>query len=176
MRIRARIPVITMAVVTALVLVTSPCMAQFFGSGAIWQLPAFLNQPLQVPTTSLTNGDILVESGARRRFLPLRLDTAPINYSSFLGLAFAGEPNETVIDGITYKVEILRYIEKTELIGDDQMRRIRKFSDGTIETSVIDMRSNMIKETRTEKVKLTDVERLDIEKSPYKKTIFIKKE
>ena len=121
------------------------------------------------------NGDILVESGARRRFLPLRLDTAPIDYSSLLGLAFAGESNETVVDGITYRVETVRYIESTELIGDDQMRRIRRFSDGTIETSVIDMRSNMVEETHTEKANLTDAERLEIEKSPYKKTIFIKK-
>jgi len=122
------------------------------------------------------SGDILVESGARRRFIPLKLDTAPVSYSSLLGLVYASEPTETVLDGVTYRVETVRYIESTELIGGDQMRRIRRFSDGTIETSMIDMRSNMIKETRTEKSKLTDAERLEIEKSPYKKTIFIKKE
>ena len=116
-----------------------------------------------------------MESGARRRFLPLRLDTAPIDYSSLLGLAFAGESNETVVDGVTYRIETVRYIESTELIGDKRMRRTRKFSDGTIETSVIDMRSNIVEETHTEKVNLTDAERLEIEKSPYKKTIFIKK-
>jgi hypothetical protein len=122
------------------------------------------------------NGDILVESGARRRFIPLKLDTAPVDYSFLLGLAFAGETDETVIDGVTYRVETVRYVESTELTGDDQMRRIRKFSDGTIEISVIDMRSNMVKETETKKVELTDAERLEIEKSPYKKRIFIRKE
>jgi hypothetical protein len=137
--------------------------------------------PTMVTRTEVTiklfpNGDILVESGARRRFIPLRLDTAPINYSSLLGLAFAGESNETVVDGVVYQVDTVRYIESMELIGDDQMRRIRKFSDGTIETSVIDMRTNMVKDTLTEKIKLTDAERLEIEKSPYKKTIFTKKE
>lgn len=136
--------------------------------------------PTMVTRTEVTikvfpNGDILVESGVRRRFIPLRLDTAPVNYSSLLGLAFAGEPDETVVDGVTYRVETVRYVESTELIGDNQMRRIRTFSDGTVETSVIDMRSNMVKETHTEKVKLTDAKRLEIEKSPYKKTIFIKK-
>ena len=122
------------------------------------------------------NGDILVESGARRRFIPLRLETAPINYASLVSLALAGEPDETVVDGVTYRVETVRYIENTKLIGDNQMRRVRKFSDGTVETSMIDMRSNMVKDTRTEKVKLTDAERLEIEKSPYKKTIFIEKD
>jgi hypothetical protein len=137
--------------------------------------------PTMVTRTEVTikvfpNGDILVESGARRRFLPLRLDTAPVSYSSLLSLAFAGESNETVVDGVVYQVDTVRYIESMELIGDDQMRRIRKFSDGTIETSVIDMRTNMVKDTLTEKIKLTDAERLEIEKSPYKKTIFTKKE
>ena len=122
------------------------------------------------------NGDILVESGARRRFIPLRLDTAPINYGSLVRSAFAGEQDETVVDGVTYTVETLRYIEKTELIGDNRMRRVRKFSDGTIETSIIDMRSNMVQDTHTEKIQLTDAERLEIEKSPYKKTIFTEKE
>ncbi|MGA1796913.1 MAG: hypothetical protein ACMUIL_13745, partial [bacterium] len=36
--------------------------AQFPGTGAVWQFPAFLSQPLQVPTTSITTGDILVDN------------------------------------------------------------------------------------------------------------------
>ena len=121
-------------------------------------------------------GDILVESGARRRFIPLRLDKAPVNHAFLIRRAMAAELGETVVDGVTYQIETVRYIERTELIGDDQMRRVRKFSNGTVETSVIDMRANIIKDTHTEKVTLTDAERLEIEKSPYKKTIFRKKE
>ena len=168
-------------------MVVTPGKNEAYNRAILEQMPLLVEtveirpDPTMAMRTEVTikvfpNGDILVESGARRRFIPLRLDTAPVNYSSLLGLAFAGEPNETVVDGVTYRVETVRYIESTELIGDNQMRRIRKFSDGTVETSVIDMRSNMIKETNTEKVKLTDAERLEIEKSPYKKTIFIKKE
>ena len=47
------------------------------------------------------NSDILVKSGARRCFVPLRLNRAPIDYGSLVSQAFTGDQNETVIDGVS---------------------------------------------------------------------------
>lgn len=47
--------------VLAIVMASSPCMAQFLGFGDIWNPPAFQSQPLQLPTWS-DKGDILVDN------------------------------------------------------------------------------------------------------------------
>lgn len=130
---------------------------------------------VEVTVKVFKTGDILVESGTKRRFIPFKLEAITQALSPLGAVAFAAEEGTTIIDGVEYEVEILKYIEATETLPNSRLRRVRKFADGTVETAVIDMRSNSVLETKSEKRSLTDAEKQAIEKSVYKKRIFKKK-
>ena len=57
-----KIYLICLTVALAVTFTASTGMAQFFGAGTIWNLPAFSTQPQVVPTSSPTTGDILVDN------------------------------------------------------------------------------------------------------------------
>lgn len=129
---------------------------------------------VEVTVKVFKTGDILVESGAKRRFIPFKLEAIAASLNPLAAVALAAEET-TVIDGVEYEVEVLKYIETTKILPNNRLQRVRKFADGTVETAVIDMRSNNVLETKTEKSSLTDAEKQAIEKSVYKKRIFKKK-
>ena len=125
---------------------------------------------VEVTIKIFSSGDILVESGSKREIIPFRLYNRVAMLDRLMPVAWAGE--KTTIDGVEYEVETLRFIESITSEGSDRQKRVRKFSDGTVETSIIDIRSNTVLETGTEKVTFSDSEIQAIGKSPYKKKIF----
>ena len=116
-------------------------------------------------------GDILVESGSKREIIPFRLhDRRTAMLDTLMPIAWAGET--ATIDGVEYEVETVRFIETITNEGNNRQRRVRRFADGTVETSLIDIRNNTVLETNSEKVTLSEDELKTIEKSPYKKKIY----
>jgi hypothetical protein len=82
--------------------------------------------------------------------------------------------NETkFIDGVEYDVEVVRYLEAITPLADNKIKRVRTYEDGSVDTSIIDIRSNQVLETSTIHKALTDAERKALETSPYKKKIFV---
>ena len=128
---------------------------------------------IEVTVKIFKTGDIMVESGTRRQFIPFRLAATDLAFGALLGSAHAGE--RVVIDGVEYDVEVVKYTEQTSVLSADRYQRVRIFADGTVETAIIDIRSNKVLETRTERRVLSEAERQAIDTSPYKKKIFTPK-
>jgi len=126
---------------------------------------------VEVTVKIFKTGDILVESGSRRQFIPFKLASNSVAMNAIIGTAFASETQ--LIDGVEYDIEVLRYIETVKPLPDNRIERMRTYQDGKVETSVIDIRSNQVLETTTMQKTLTDAERKAIEASPYKKKTFI---
>lgn len=125
---------------------------------------------VEVTVKVFKTGDILVESGSRRQFIPFKLASNSMGMNALIGTAFASETQ--FVDGVEYDVEVLRYMETVKPLQENKIERIRIYQDGNVETSVIDIRSNQVLETTTIQKTLTDAERKAIETSPYKKKIF----
>ncbi|MGD8999575.1 MAG: hypothetical protein PVF75_04100 [Granulosicoccaceae bacterium] len=126
---------------------------------------------VEVTVKIFKTGDILVESGNRRQYIPFRLASDAVAQNSLIRAAFAAETQ--LIDGVEYEVKILRYLETVKPLADNKMQRVRTYADGNVETSIIDMRSNKVLETNTVHKELTETERKAIEASPYKKKTFV---
>jgi hypothetical protein len=126
---------------------------------------------VEVTVKIYKTGDILVESGNRRQYIPFRLASNAIARNGLIRTAFAAETQ--LIDGVEYEVRVLRYLETVKRLTDNKMQRVRTYADGNIETSIIDMRSNKVLETNAEHKELTETERKAIEASPYKKKIYV---
>ena len=129
---------------------------------------------VEVTLKVFKTGDILVESGNRREFIPFRLHNQRAILDIILPSAYAAET--TMIDGVEYEVENIRFVESTTEVEGGRLKRVRKYADGTVETSLIDMRSNKVMETHTQKAILSEKERQEIERSPYKKRVFRRKQ
>jgi hypothetical protein len=129
---------------------------------------------VEVTLKVFKTGDILVESGNRREFIPFRLHNQRAMLDIILPSAYAAET--TIIDGVEYEVENIRFVESATEVEPGRLKRVRKYADGTVETSLIDMRSNKTLETHTEKAILSEKERQEIERSPYKKKVFRRKQ
>lgn len=128
---------------------------------------------VEVTVKIFKTGDILVESGSTRQFIPFSLDKQHASLGGLLSTAHAGET--TMLGGVEYEVTVLKYTETTSMLDKDRMQRIRVFADGKVETSIINIRSNEVVDTREETRALTDDERDRIEASPYRKKIFTPK-
>ena len=126
---------------------------------------------VEVTVKVFKTGDILVESGSRRQFIPFKLASNSVALNAIIGTAIASETQ--LIDGVEYDVEVIRYVETVNPLPDNRIKRVRTYQDGNVETSVIDIRSNQVLETTMVQKTLTDTERKAIETSPYKKKIFI---
>ncbi|WP_126456572.1 hypothetical protein [Sulfuriflexus mobilis] len=125
---------------------------------------------VEVTVKIFKTGDILVESGSTRQFIPFSLGKQHAALGGLIGTAHAGEV--TLIDGVSYEMTVLKYTEATSMVSKDRMQRIRVFADGQVETSIINIRSSEVVETQTQSRTLSDEERSRIEASPYKKKIF----
>ena len=129
-----------------------------------------MSMNVEVTVKIFKTGDILVESGSKREIIPFRMHTRTAMLDSLISSAWA---QETVsADGKEYEVVIVKFIEKISDEGDNRQKRIRKFDDGTQETSIIDIRNNTVIETKTENIKLSEADKAALLKSPYKKKIF----
>jgi hypothetical protein len=128
---------------------------------------------VEVTVKIFKTGDILVESGSTRQFIPFSLARQHAAFNGLLNTAHAAET--TLIDGVEYEVKVLKYTETTSLLSRDRMQRVRVFADGQVETSIINIRSNEVIETHTASRTLGEEERARIEASPYKKKIFMPK-
>jgi hypothetical protein len=126
---------------------------------------------VEVTVKIFKTGDILVESGSRRQYIPFKLAENATALNSVIAAAVANEIQ--LIDGVEYEIKVLHYLESVKSLGDNKMQRVRTFSDGSVETSVIDIRSNQVLESNIMKKPLTDAEKKAIESSPYKKKIFV---
>ena len=126
---------------------------------------------VEVTVKIFKTGDILVESGNRRQFIPFKISNNAVALDTLIPRALAAETQ--VIDGIEYEVKVLRYLETVKPLADNKLQRVRTYADGNVETSVIDMRSNQVLETNTAQKTLTDTELKAIDASPYKKKIFV---
>lgn len=90
------------------------------------------------------------------------------------GLISAAFANDIVrTDGVDYEVKVQRYLEEAKSLADKKMQRVRTYEDGSVETSIIDIRSNKVLETTNTKTSLTDAQREAIAASPYKKKVFV---
>jgi len=125
---------------------------------------------VEVTVKIYKTGDILIESGTCREYIPFRLHSQHALLDIMLPSVYAAE--STIIDGVEYEVDTIHFIESTTELENNCLKRVRKYSDGTVEISIIDMRLNTVLETQTEKTSLSEKERLEIERSPYKKKVF----
>lgn len=129
---------------------------------------------VEVTVKIFKSGDILVESGNRRQYIPFRLTGTEVAQHLLDTLIPTANAAETqVIDGIEYEVQVLRYQESVKPLPDNKMQRVRTYADGSVETSTIDMRSNKVLESGTSHKTLSEAELKAIESSPYKKKTFI---
>lgn len=126
---------------------------------------------VEVTVKVFKSGDILVESGSRRQYIPFKLASDSVAMNPLISSAFAGETK--FVDGVEYDVEVLRYSEVVKPLTGNKVQRVRTYEDGNVDTSVIDIRSNQVLETNTVHKELTEPERKAIEASPYKKKIFV---
>lgn len=127
---------------------------------------------VEVTVKIFKSGDILVESGNRRQYIPFRLTRGEVASNGFISTALAATE---LVGGVEYNVKVLHYLESVTPLDGNKVQRVRLYDDGTRETSVIDIRSNKVLETKTDKKSLTDAERTAIAASPYKKKVFIPK-
>lgn len=125
---------------------------------------------VEVTVKIYKNGTILVESGTRRQFIPFTLTGDILALNGFFPAAYAGE--NIVVDGVSFDVEELKYTETVSPTANDRVTRVRIFADGTVESSVIDIRSNQVIDLKTMTRPLTDEERASIRSSAYKKKIY----
>jgi hypothetical protein len=117
-------------------------------------------------------GDIIIESGATRKYLPFALDYQTARADWLVKSAFADEVNRT-INGTKYKVRSIKYIEVTEKKDPNTLEETKKFEDGTVEVKRIDLRSNEIVSTISNTVKLTPTEKTEIRRSQFSKEVFV---
>ena len=129
---------------------------------------------VEVTVKIFRTGDILVESGTKREIIPFKMHTRTAMLDMLVPSAWAGET--TLIDGKEYEIVTLKFIEKITDEGNNRQKRVRKFEDGTVETSIIDIRNNTVIETKTENIALTEEDSAALLKSPYKKKIYKPKE
>ena len=127
---------------------------------------------VEVTVKIFKSGDILVESGNRRQYIPFSLTRGEVASNGFISTALAATE---LVGGVEYNVKVLHYLESVTPLDGNKVQRVRLYDDGTRETSVIDIRSNKVLETKTDKKSLTDTERTAIAASPYKKKVFIPK-
>jgi len=125
---------------------------------------------VEVTVKIYRNGTIMVESGTHRQYIPFTLTGESLALNGFFPAAYAEE--SILVDGVSYDVEVLKYTETVIPSGKDQVTRERIFSDGTVEYSIIDIRSNRVVDLKTQNRSLTDDERTSIDTSPYKKKVF----
>jgi hypothetical protein len=118
-------------------------------------------------------GDIIVESGMTRKFLPFALDYKSASVDWLVQSAFAQEAALQTISGTKYKVNIIKYIETTTKLNANTIEEKKKFEDGTVEVKHIDLRSNEILQTTSNTVKLTPKEKAEIRKSQFTKEVFV---
>ncbi|MGD8514148.1 MAG: hypothetical protein PVF52_00935, partial [Granulosicoccaceae bacterium] len=71
---------------------------------------------VEVTVKIYKTGDILVESGNRRQYIPFRLASNAIARNGLIRTAFAAETQ--LIDGVEYEVRVLRYLETVERLAD----------------------------------------------------------
>lgn len=129
---------------------------------------------VEVTVKIFRTGDILVESGNRRQYIPFRLTGTEVAQNLLDALIPSANAAETqLIDGVEYEVQVLHYQETVKPLPDNRMQRVRSYADGNVETSTIDMRSNKVLESSTTHKSLDEAERKAIESSPYKKKIFV---
>ena len=127
---------------------------------------------VEVTVKIFKSGDILVESGNRRQYIPFRLTQGAVAMNGLIKTALA---ETTLIGGVEYEVKVLHYRETVTPLEGNKVQRVRLYDDGTRETSIIDIRSNKVLGTKTDKQALTDAERKAIAASPYKKKVFVPK-
>ena len=111
---------------------------------------------VEVTVKIFKSGDILVESGNRRQYIPFRLTRGEVASNGFISTALAATE---LVGGVEYNVKVLHYLESVTPLDGNKVQRVRLYDDGTRETSVIDIRSNKVLETKTDKKSLTDAER-----------------
>lgn len=128
---------------------------------------------VEVTVKVFKSGDILVESGSRRQYIPFKLASDSVAMNPLIASAFADEAR--LVDGVEYNVEVLRYSEAVKPLTGNKVQRVRIYEDGNVDTSVIDIRSNQVLETNTTHKELTEAEHKAIASSPYKKKIFVPK-
>ena len=125
---------------------------------------------VEVTVKIYKNGTIFVESGSRRQYIPFTLAGDNLAQNSFFPRAYACD--NILIDGVSYDVEEVKYTETLTPTAKDRVTRVRIFADGTVESSVIDIRSNEVVDLQTLTRTLTEEELASIRSSPYKKKIF----
>jgi hypothetical protein len=118
-------------------------------------------------------GDIIIESGNTRKFLPFALDYRSASADWPVRSAFAQEMAPRTIDGTKYKVRTVKYIETTTKLNANTIEEKRTFEDGTVEIKQIDIRSNEILKKTSDTVKLTPREKARIRKSQFTKEVFV---
>jgi hypothetical protein len=118
-------------------------------------------------------GDIIVESGMTRKFLPFALDYKSASADWLVQSAFAQEAALQTIGGTKYKVNIIKYTETTTKLNANTIEEKKKFEDGTVEVKHIDLRSNEILQTTSNTVKLTPKEKAEIRNSQFTKEVFV---
>lgn len=128
---------------------------------------------VEVTVKVYKSGDILIESGNRRQFIPFKLTETRSALDFLVPSAYAGETQ--LIDGIEYELQILRYTETVTQLDKQKIQRVRTYINGEMETSIIDIRSNSVIDTRESKKTLSETERKAIEASPYKKKVYTPK-
>jgi hypothetical protein len=126
---------------------------------------------VEVTVKIYKTGDILVESGSRRQYIPFRLTGDATAMNALFAAALAAETQ--LIDGVEYEVRVLHYTESVKPLVDNRMQRVRTYENGRVVISVIDIRSNKVVETTSSEKTLTDAEREAIASSPYKKKTFV---
>ena len=116
-------------------------------------------------------GDIVIESGDTLKFLPFDMLAQNESKSSFMS-AMAAEVTQRKIDGKTYDIKELRFIESKKILPDGNLEQVRIYEDGTVETKVINIRSNKILETKNTTRQLSETERAEVAKSRFKKKVY----
>jgi hypothetical protein len=129
---------------------------------------------VEVTVKIFKTGDILVESGNRRQYIMFKLSNDTAVLDKFITTAVASETQQA--QGVDYDLIEMRYLESVKLLPDNNMERVRTYADGSVETSIIDMRSNQVLKTTNSQKTLSDNQRKAIEASPYKKKIFVPKQ
>jgi|APSaa5957512622_1039677.scaffolds.fasta_scaffold55236_3 hypothetical protein len=116
-------------------------------------------------------GDIIIESGDTIKLLPFDLLSQYGSHSSFMS-AMAAELSQRTINGKTYDIIELRFVETRKILPDGNLEQERIYEDGTVETKIIDIRSNKILETKTTTNQLSESEVATIQESRFKKKVY----
>ena len=116
-------------------------------------------------------GDIIIESGDTIKLLPFDLLSQHGSHSSFMS-AMAAELSQRTINGKTYDIIELRFVEAKKILSNGNLEQERIYEDGTVETKIIDIRSNKILETKTTTNQLSESEVATIQESRFKKKVY----